>query len=365
MGLKGLIMAELDTDRIQEAVPGISFDVLGYGRDRKLLSPGEIAEIIDDYDVLVSEFETIDARVLKAAKKLKLIVCCRAGVKSVIDLKTAEKRGIRVENNVGRNANAVAEMILGYILDWARNITASNRQIHDGTLIGRDFDLPGEYRDSLWGFNAQSPYVALRGRSLVSMKLGIVGFGQVGRIVAQRAEAFGMEILATDPVCDPCTVPGSIRMVSLEELLMTADVVSLHCPVTEQTRDMMNRQRFRLMKNDALFINAARGGLVDEDALVWALKNHEIDAAAIDVAKKEPIPADSVLLRAPNLTITPHIAGASDEVIRRGTEMVVQKLHRFLESERHGMESESVIGRKDLRSVVRTAGYADLLPAGG
>jgi D-3-phosphoglycerate dehydrogenase len=333
MGYKGLIMAELDTDLIRKTVPCIDFDVEGYGKDKKLMSSEEIAEIIGDYDVLVSEFETIDARVLDAAKRLKLIVCCRGGVKSVIDLPRAAELGIRVENNLGRNANAVVEIIFGYILDWARNIGKSNRQVHDGTLIGRDFYLPEEYRDSLWGFNSESPYVALRGRSLTSMTIGIVGYGHVGRVVAERANAFGMEVLVYDPMSEAINISENVRKVSLDELMETADVVSLHCPVTKDNRDMMSYNRFRQMKRNALFINAARGGLVDEEALVWALKNHEIDAAAIDVAKQEPIPADSVLLSAPNLTITPHIAGASDEVIRKGTEMVIHKLIKFVGSD--------------------------------
>nr|WP_051526999.1 NAD(P)-dependent oxidoreductase [[Eubacterium] cellulosolvens] len=333
MGYKGLIMAELDTDMIKKNVPDIDFDVAGYGKNKKLMSSEEIADVIGDYDVLVSEFETIDAHVLEAAKKLKLIVCCRGGVKSVIDLPKAEELGVRVENNVGRNANAVVEVIFGYMLDWARNIEKSNRQVHDGTLIGKDFYLPDEYRDSLWGFGEDSPYVALRGRSLSSMTIGIVGYGHIGRAVAERANAFGMDVLVYDPMCGESNISDNVRKVSLDELMETSDVVTLHCPVTKDNRDMMSYHRFRQMKKDALFINAARGGLVDEEALAWALKNHEIDAAAIDVAKQEPLPPDSVLLSAPNLTITPHIAGASDEVIRKGTEMVIHKLTKFVGSD--------------------------------
>ena len=191
-------------------------------------------------------------------------------------------------------------------------------------------DIPSEYKDTIWGLDKNSPYVALRGRSPKMMTLGIVGYGNVGRQVAEKASVFGMDIIIYDPIDASMATSESVKSVSFEELLKESDVVTLHCPLTKTNQKMMSYEQFRMMKKDAFFINAARGGLVDEEALVWALSEKEIAGAAIDVVTQEPIPDNHILLDAPNLLITPHIAGASDEVVRKGTEMVIHKLINFL-----------------------------------
>lgn len=330
MKYRALITAEIEADVIGGAFPDISFDVEGYCKNHVVMDSEALSEIIEPYDILISEFETVNKKVLDRAKNLKLIICNRGGVKSVIDIESARKRNIVVEHNAGRNANAVSEIVMGYILDFCRNISKSNQMVHDGSLFSESSDIPKEYGDNLWGFGDSSPYQSLRGRSPSMMTLGIVGYGNAGRAVAGKAKAFGMDIVISDPMDSSLAKSLNLKKLSLDELLSVSDVVSMHCPMTSETKDMIGTDQFKLMKKDALFINAARGGVVNEDALITALESGEIASAVIDVAKKEPILPNSRLLKTPNLVITPHIAGASDEVVKRGTEMTIKTLMHWL-----------------------------------
>ena len=330
MKYKALVTAELDVEVLKNTVSDIEFDVAGYCIDHETMTSDDLKNIIEPYDILISEFETVTSDVINAAKNLKLIICCRGGVKSVIDLQAARQRNIMVSHNAGRNANSVSELVLGYILDFNRNITLSNQLIHDRVITSDVRNLPTEYKDTIWGLNNDSPYVKLRGRSLKTMTLGIIGFGNVGRQVAEKAQIFGLKIIIYDPIESTMAISENVKRVTFEEVLQEADIVSLHCPVTSFNKDMMSYDQFKLMKKDAFFINTARGGLVDEEALCWALQNGEIAGAAIDVTKQEPISSDNPLLNVPNLLITPHIAGASEDVVKKGTEMVIHKLISFL-----------------------------------
>jgi D-3-phosphoglycerate dehydrogenase len=331
---RALITAEVDADTIRKTVNDVSFDTAGYAEDHKVMESADLARIIAPYDILISEFETVNRAVLDAAPHLKLIICCRGGVKSVVDMDEAAARGITILHNAGRNASAVSEVVIGYILDLCRNITRSNNLIHGRVITSDRRRIPAEYKDTIWGLDDESPYHALRGRSPGLMTLGIVGYGNVGREVARKAEIFGMDILIYDPIESAISRTESIRAVSFDELLASSDIVTLHCPLTRNNTNMMSEREFRLMKRSAFFINAARGGLVDEDALLRALTDGEIAGAALDVVRQEPVPDNWPLLSAPNLILTPHIAGASDEVVVKGTEMVIHKLMNWLGDER-------------------------------
>ena len=252
-------------------------------------------------------------------------------MKTVIDLDKAMERGVVVCNNLGRNAAAVSELVMAFLLDLARNVTKTTNLIHDHVITTDVRGKPAEYRDTVWGLDNSSPFIRFRGRSLAHMTLGIVGCGSAGRQVAQKAAAFGMKILAYDPYLDPAKVPEGVRLVHLDELLATADAVTLHCVATPQTKGMFNAETFAKMKKGSLFINSARGELVVEDDLIAALKSGHLGGAAIDVTVKEPIASDCPLLDAPNLLITPHIAGSSDDVQIVGTRMVVEALSAWLE----------------------------------
>lgn len=331
---KTLVTAEVNKEQLENGLTEY-FDFIydGYSIDHNVMPHDELISKIKDVDVLICEYDTISSDVIDAAEKLKLIVCCRGGVKSVIDIEATKRKGILVCNNVGRNAGAVTDMVMGYILDLTRNISYSNSLIHSKELTMDVSSKPTEYQDTVWGLDNDSPFIKYRGHSINHMTLGIVGYGHAGKLLAKKAEAFGMKILAYDPYADFSTAPDYISDVSLGELLECSDIVSLHCISTKETRDMFSINEFKKMKKTAYFINTSRGDLVVEEDLVDALKNNMICGAAIDVTRKEPISSDSILLTAPNLLITPHIAGSADDVQYCGTEMVRKSLTNYIKGE--------------------------------
>lgn len=331
MKLKALVTAEVIRDELESAFrDSIEFTYDGYTLDHEVMPHDELVAKIGEYDLLVCEYDTISKDVFDAAKNLKFIVCCRGGVKTVIDLETAKSKGIKVCNNAGRNAGAVTDIVMGYILDLTRNITRTNNLIHSGKLVGEKSTKPGEYKDTVWGLDNDSPFIRFRGRSVNAMTLGIVGFGNVGRQLAPKANAFGMKILAYDPFSDFADKPEYVQPVDWEGLLAGADVISVHCGVSAETKGLFSKAVFDRMKPGSYFINSARGELVVEEDLVAALREGRLAGAAIDVTRQEPIPSASCLVGAPNLLVTPHIAGSSGDVQVCGTRMVIASLSAYL-----------------------------------
>jgi D-3-phosphoglycerate dehydrogenase len=332
MKLKALVTAEVIREKLQERFAGqIEFTYDGYYLDHEVMPHTELVGKIKDYDILICEYDTISKDVIDAAEKLRLIICCRGGVKSVVDLDAARAKGIVVCNNAGRNAGAVTDLTMAFILDLTRNVTKTSNLIHSGQLVGEVSTKPGEYKDTVWGLDNNSPFIKYRGRSINHMTLGIVGFGNTGRTLAAKAAAFGMRIVAYSPHLDFTNAPSSVTPMSLAELLARADVVSVNCALNANTRDLFTKKEFLAMKKGAYFINAARGEIIVEEDLVDVLKSGHLAGAALDVTRKEPIPADSPLVGCPNLIITPHIGGSSYDVQVCGTEMVSASLTAYLD----------------------------------
>lgn len=325
--LKALVTAEVVRPVLEAALSDkmeIIYD--GYTNDHNVMDHNELCKKVKDYDILICEYDTISKDVLDAAEKLKIIICCRGGVKTVVDLEEAKRKSIIVCNNGGRNASAVADITMAYMLDMTRNITRSNNDIHNRVITMDQSTKPKEYRDTVWGLDNESPFIRYRGRSLNHMTLGILGFGCVGHLVAERAHAFGMRIIMCHPFSPQKTLPDYVEDVSWKVFLEESDIISAHCLLSEQSRDMFNKSVFDQMKDGAYFINTARGGLVVEEDLVEALKTGKLAGAALDVTRVEPISPDHILVGCPNLLVTPHIAGSSEDVQVCGTNMVIDSL---------------------------------------
>lgn len=330
--LKALVTAEVNQKMLEEKLSGqIDFVYDGYFIDHNVMPHQELIEKIDTYDILICEYDTISSDIFDAASNLKIIICCRGGVKTVVDLSKAMERGVIVCNNGGRNAAAVTDMVMGYILDLTRNITLTNCMIHSKELTSEHSSKPSEYQDIVWGLDKHSPFIRYRGRSLNHMTLGIIGYGHAGRALAYKANAFGMKILVYDPYVDFTDKPEYVEPSCWEKLLSQSDIVSVHCSLTPQTKNMFTKSVFNQMKDSSYFINTARGEVVVEEDLVEMLQCGKLAGAALDVTRKEPIPSDSVLIKAPNLLITPHIAGSADDVQHCGSQMIVDSLCDFLE----------------------------------
>lgn len=328
--LKALVTAEVIKPVLEKLSDRIDFEYAGYNINHDVMPRDELKRRVKDIDILICEYDTIDEEIFDCAENLKFIVCCRGGVKTVIDLDKAMEKGVIVCNNAGRNANAVSDMTIAYILDLTRNITLTNNLIFSRNITTDVKSKPDEYRDTVWGLDNNSPFIRFRGDSVNHMTLGLVGFGHAGRLVAKKAQAFDMNVIAYDPYIDPDVVPENVSLVKFDTLLKESDVISLHCVVTPQTKHLFSKNEFEKMKNTAYFINTARGELVDENDLIEALNSDKIAGAAIDVTAVEPISSDCPLLETKNLIITPHIAGSSFDVQAQGTKMVVESLTDWL-----------------------------------
>lgn len=233
-----------------------------------------------------------DAVVMDRAPRLRVIARTGIGYDGV-DVAAATSRGIAVCNTPDGPTISTAEHAIGLMLAVAKNVAGAQAAL----------------RDSTPGYFARHQGIELHGKSL-----GLVGFGRIARHVARIADGLGMQVFFVDPFVDPSTVPSGVtRVDSLEALLASADVVSVHVPLTAATRGMFGAAQFAAMQPGAVFVNTARGGLVDNDALIAALESRHLFGAGLDVTAPEPLPADHPLLRRDDVLVTPHIASATRE----------------------------------------------------
>ncbi len=269
-------------------------------------------------DVLIVEADLVHAEVLDAVP-LTMIGCCR-GDPVNIDLERATAKGIPVFHTPGRNADAVADLTLGFLLMLARHlgpIGDTYRQGAKAITNASDF---------------LEMYTRFTGVELGGRTVGLVALGAVGREVAARLLAFKARVLAYDPyVTEP---PPSVELCALDELLRRADFVSLHAPVTPETHGLLSRERLALMQPTAYLVNTARAALTDEDALFEMLRDGRLAGAALDVLAQEPLQPDNRFLALPNVVMTPHIGGATVDVTRHQSEIVVDAIERHLRGER-------------------------------
>lgn len=275
--------------------------------------PDDVCEFIADAEILVTHLAPLSATMLDRLPSLKMVAVSRGGPVN-IDMAAARDRGIRVVNAPGRNASAVAEFTIGAILAESRRIRAGHESLRNGQWRG---DL---YRADLTG------------REMHEMTIGVVGYGQVGTRLVKLLRAFGSTILVADPYVqlDPEDLADGVRQVSLHTLLNDSDVVTLQARVSEETKHMINAQTLSQMRNDAILINTARGPLVDYPALLQALKTGEIAGAMLETFDVEPPPANSELLAIPNVTLTPHIAGASVYTVTKAARMAAEEVRRYI-----------------------------------
>lgn len=322
--LRVIVTAEVDKTVLEPLSNIFEFTYCGYCQDYSMISHGELKALCSNADILISEFDTIDEDILSVAT-IKLIVCCRAGVSTVVDLEAAKRHNVIVCNNVGRNKDATADFTLGLIYDLMRNITLTDRLIHGEKLGELCRPMPKEYGDALWGLDKHSPYVRYRAPSAHEVVVGVIGYGQIGKVLCHKLELLGFNYL----VHTNHPVEGDSRFVSMDELLSRSDIITLHISGNKNKSPVITLDEFKKMKPTACFINTSRGYLVDERSLYEALDKKIIASAAVDVLAQEPIRGNNKLLKLDNLIITPHIAGSSKDTIICGTKMVVDALIGF------------------------------------
>jgi len=256
------------------------------------LKPEELEKIIPEYDALIIRSNTkVTASLLEKAKKLKIVGRAGIGVDNV-DCVAASKHGIIVENTPSGNATTTAEQAIAMMFAVSRMIPQATMSMKEGKWDKKSFV----------------------GRELTNKTLGVVGVGNIGKIVAERALGLKMKVLGFDPFLTPeAAAQMGIELTGMDELLKRSDYITIHVPLSEKTKNLINRESFAKMKKGAFLINCARGGIVNEADLLAALDEGKVAGAGLDVFEKEPPPADSPLIKHPRVVCTPHLGASTDE----------------------------------------------------
>lgn len=320
------VLPELMRDAIAEACPGHRFDYSELMLPWPLVPYGPIAEVdeasgsedeliaaLPGVAICVTHKAPFTARVLATTDALKLVCVTRGGPVNV-NLEAAKTRGVRVCPAPGRNAPATAEHTIALILAALRRLPDRQASI-----------LAGEWRSDYYAFSEA-------GFELEGSTVGLVGYGAVGSRVARILTGFGARVLVYDPFAGIGS-DGLEKVDTLEALLSRSRIVSLHARLTEASRGMIGAKELAAMPQGSVLVNAARGALLDYDALCDALESGHLFAAGLDVFDSEPLPADSRLRSAPNLVMTPHLAGATKETALRAARIAADQVRRFLAGE--------------------------------
>jgi D-3-phosphoglycerate dehydrogenase / 2-oxoglutarate reductase len=276
---------------------------------RARTSEDELAGLIPAYDgLMIKTYTRVSPKVIDRAQRLKVVARAGTGLDKV-DVEYARGKGIVVKNTPAANVVSVAELVFGLMLSLARRMPRADAYVRSRSGWDRD---------------------QFTGTELAGKTLGIVGFGAIGRAVAKRAQAFDMRVVAFDPLVDAQAMQaaGAECAPTVDALLPQADIVTVHVPLLDSTRHLLDGPRLKLMPAGGIVINTARGGVVDEHALVAALKSGHLAGAGLDVYEQEP-PTDAALLGLPNVVLTPHIGAASAEALNR---MTVQAAEIIIEA---------------------------------
>lgn len=267
----------------------------------------EVLRCVGDVDAILHKVGRIDGDVLARQERLKIIARHGVGLDE-LDLAAIRGHGIPVSIASGANANAVAEATVGLMLTMLRHFPRAERMIKQDRRWARE---------------------TLMGRELAHVTVGIVGFGQIGQRVARLADAFGSRVVVCEPALaslDECPYPA----LALDELLAAADVISLHCPLTDETRHLLDADRLALVKPDCVIVNTARGPIIDSVALVDAAREGRIGGAAIDVFDAEPPDFDDALFQCENIMTTPHVAAMTVHAQRAMAISAAHEIRRVL-----------------------------------
>ena len=279
-------------------------------------SPEETAARMADADAVITNKTVITREAIESAKNLKYIGVLATGF-NIVDVECAKEKNIPVCNVPTYSTNAVAQLTFALITEIYNQVGVHSAAVHGG-------EWSSSKNFCFW----KTPLICLENKTI-----GIIGFGKIGTAVAKIAAAYGMNILCYVPRPKPQPDIENFRFVSLDELLENSDIVSLHCPLTPETKEMVNESFISKMKKSAVLINTSRGGAIDENALADALKSGRIYAAGVDVLSTEPPKKDNPLLACDNCFITPHIAWAGFETRVKLIDIVYNNLKSFIDGE--------------------------------
>ena len=309
--MKGLKIALLDMQTLTDGDKPLDvFSQFGEVTKSVTLSGGELADMVRDKDVVLCNRSVMSEDIINSAKKLKYIGLFATGYNNV-DLAAAKKRGITVCNVPGYSTEAVVQQAMCFLLMLAGSTEKYSAYVKAGK----------------WSFSGERSYFPYKLYGLAGKTIGIFGMGNMGRRMAELCSAFCMHVIYFSRTQKDLPY----EFVSKEELFKRSDFLSFHCPVNEETAGVLNKDTIALMKDGAFIINTARGGLIDEPALIDALQTGKIAGAGLDVAAEEPLSADNPLLKAKNVIFTPHVGWGTIETRKRLIELTAENLRRYIE----------------------------------
>lgn len=289
--------------------------------------PDIVLEKGKDATMVMGLFVPVSSKLLDAMPNLKIAGVCRAGLENV-NVEEATKRGVLVFNVMGRNAEAVSDFAVGLLLAESRNIARAHYSIVNG----------GWQKE----FSNINFIPQVKGK-----KVGIAGFGYIGRLFAQKMSGWDCQRLVYDPFVDDQVIRAAGCVpVDKETLFKESDYVSLHMRMCEDTKNFVNEKEIALMKKTAVLINTSRAGLINQDALVEALSSKKIAGAAIDVFPNEPVKQENPLLKLDNVTLTTHIAGTTTETLTKSPELLMEDIKRLLKGE----EAKFIVNKEVLEN---------------
>ncbi|WP_096274468.1 D-2-hydroxyacid dehydrogenase [Paucisalibacillus globulus] len=284
--------------------------------ERTSFSTNDIQLIIErskEAEIILTNKTPITKEVIKELPKLKYIGVLATGY-DVVDIHAANERNIVVTNIPAYGTNTVAQMTFSLLLELTNHVGLHHQAVKQGEWTSNQD----------WCF-FRKPLLELTGKTL-----GIIGYGRIGQATSKIAQAFGMNVIASKRTPNKDQESNQVKFASLDELYAKSDVISLHCPLTEENKGMINKDSIQKMKDGVLIINTARGALIQEADLAEALNNGKVGGAAVDVVSSEPIRENNPLLHAENCIITPHIAWATEEARQRLLDIAVDNVKSFL-----------------------------------
>lgn len=299
------LRASFDIVTIEPSMAGDSLSVRG------------VEDHLSRAAVIIAELDVVDQATLDLAPRLQLVVSCRAKPVNV-DLDACATRGIPVATTPGRNAEVTADLSFALLMATVRHVSASERWLREGNWQTDD---------------VFEPYEKFRSIGLGGRTLGILGGGAVGRRVLRRARGFGMIVKVYDPFLPADAFGDDATVESLDAVMAGSDIISVHVPLMPETEGLIGARELALMKPEAYLINAGRAAIIEEGPLMGVLREHRIAGAGFDVFYQEPLAPDSELLTFDNVTLTPHIAGASDDVVIEHSRLAAEAVTAWLAGE--------------------------------
>ncbi len=308
-----IVILDAATLTINNDIDFSVFDRFGEVKIYDFTKDEEIPERIKDADVILCNKSSMSEKNLSGAKNLKYIGLFATGYNNV-DLEYTRKHGITVCNAGSYSTEAVAQHVFAFILHYYNTISRYDEFVKNKGWINT---------------NKFSPFMEMK--ELFGKTIGIIGYGSIGQKVAVIANAFGMNVLAySRSALKEKIQSDEVTYATVDEIVGKSDIVTIHCPLNKDSEKMCNKEFFTKMKKDSLFINTSRGGVVNQEDLMWALNNNVIQYAALDVIEKEPMPEDCKLIETKNLVITPHAAWAPLETRERLIKIVSKNLQKWV-----------------------------------